>query len=154
MTACLLDQDRLSRELKDRKTENDNYAIKIYEKYLASVGSPTSLYFASRLALLESRMATIFDNNANPDDSATTQVDQIKKNMDESTKIYTEMAQYYHSDDPNYWSVLIEPDTAEHLRLLRLYGFTHSGDGEPAQSMIQLATIKLAESQNTTAKLE
>ena len=151
MTTCLLEQDRFSQELRERKTENDNYAVKIYEKYLASVGSPTSLYFASRLALSESRMATIFDNCANPDDSATTQLTQINTVMTETTKIYTEMAKYYHSHDPNYWSVLIEPDTAEHLRLLRQYGFTHSGDGEPAQSMVQLASIKLAESQNTTS---
>lgn len=143
MRESLLHHNHLSQVIRERKHNNDEYAQKIFDENLSAVGSPESLYFASELAFIEGRLSDTFDSNFTTD--KTQQVANIKKLSQETQEIYLEMLafQHYGNDTDNY---LIQDDTKEHLNILKHYGFAHDGHSGLSESMIQLAKMKLAES--------
>ncbi|MFZ2152895.1 MAG: hypothetical protein WAV41_02445 [Microgenomates group bacterium] len=135
MTACLIEQDRLSRDLRIRKNANDQSAQKIYGEHLSKVGSPESLLFACRLALLESRTSRVFDSAYFEEKPA--QIAEITKINIESQKIYLDMVSFHHAgNQPRH--ILIQSDTEKHLQLLRLKGFSQHNSGDATESLIEL----------------
>lgn len=139
MTACLIEQDRLSRDLRTRKNTNDQYAQKKYSELLSKIGSPESLLFACRLALLESRTSRVFDSAYFEEKSA--QIAEITKINKESQKIYLDMVDFHHAGN-NSRQILIQSDTEKHLELLRLNGFSQYNSGDATESLIELLFLQ------------
>jgi len=144
-----MEPEPLTNVPKELQQTPDQYAQQIYDKYLAKVGSPMSLYFASKLALLEAQTATVFHNGLRDSDDPNQHKQEILRIGQETQKVYQDMLDFMHTPSDSFDGVLIGSNTEEHLRLLRLYGFTHPDDKTYPQSMVSLAAKKLAEHQNS-----